>query len=203
MRGLQSRLRRFDSGRRLGLWQAVSALITPRTSRIPPPRPEPRTFAGLRTQISRPRSPPRARCGGPSRAAPALPAVLQDLIGSPGENAGRSPQHGLGVVEVDAPAPGVGEFGELLAIHDRVGPPRTARDAGRRVSGEVKRPGSKRDRADAAGRRAGVLVERGRRRPDHGCSHRRHRRGRRDGPAEVVGDAHAHVADYPVHVRRR
>ena len=78
---------------------------------------------------------------GPCRTSSARSASMLD----------RLTHHRLGVVEVDVPATSVCELGELLAIHDGVGPGlirRATLDGD--VVGEVGRPGSERDRDGSA-----------------------------------------------------
>jgi hypothetical protein len=86
---------------------------------------------------------------------------VQDLVGPRGEHADHLTHHCLRVVEVDLPATSVCELGELLAIHDGVGPGliwRATLDGD--VVGEVQRPGAERDREDRGGQRGCDLIER-------------------------------------------
>ena len=107
-------------------------------------------------RLSRPRSSRRARPDGPSsRVAPTSPVVRAGPR-RPAQPAcpDRLTHHRLGVVEVDLPVTSVRELGELLAIHDGVGPGlvrRATLDGD--VVGEVGRPGSQRDREDRRGQR--------------------------------------------------
>ena len=183
-------------------------------------------------QDRRERDPMVLRPGWPHRC----PRSLQDLVGALSQHADRLTHHCLRVIEVDFPATSVCELGELLAIHDGVGPGlvwRASLDGD--VVGEVERPGSERDREDRRGQRGCDLVECSRRRPNDGRSHlrdqrsrrgdietpalvvnrcRRHagfdqldppavhdlvvrRRRHRNRPAEMIRNAHTHVADYP------
>ena len=72
------------------------------------------------------------------------PGSEEDLVGPVAENPGRLTHDCLRVVDVDFPATGVRDLGQLLAVHDGVGPRlvwRATLDGD--VVGEVERPGSK------------------------------------------------------------
>src|SRR5262249_46957064 len=88
------------------------------------------------------------------------PRPIQHLVGPFSQDAGRLPYHRLCVIDVDLPATSVRYLGELLAIHDCVGPGliwRTTLDGD--VLGEVPRPRAQRDRADRRGQPRRKLVE--------------------------------------------
>jgi hypothetical protein len=90
------------------------------------------------------------------------PWAVQDLVGALAQHGDRSSLHRLRVVDVDVETAGACELGQDLAIHDGVG----ARFVGgatldRDVFGELRRPGSQRDRRDGPGQSGGNLVERG------------------------------------------
>ena len=94
------------------------------------------------------------------------PGAAEDLVGPLAEQVGRLRLDVLGVVAVDLPAAVVGELGEQLAVHDRVGAGlvrRAALDGD--VVGEVERPEPQRDRDDGRGQRGRELVERRRATP--------------------------------------
>jgi hypothetical protein len=70
------------------------------------------------------------------------PRASEDRVGPLAQQSGHLTEHRLGVIEMDVPAARVGELGELLAVHDRVGPGlvgRTTLDGD--LAGEVGRPG--------------------------------------------------------------
>ena len=97
------------------------------------------------------------RPGWPQRR----PGSLQDLVGTLSQHADRLTDDRLRVIEMDFPATRLCELGDLLAIHDRVGPGlirRATLDGD--VVREVGRPRSERDREDRRGQRGGELVER-------------------------------------------
>ena len=97
---------------------------------------------------------------GPGWSQPFPRSVENIVAGARTQPAEGLIDHGLGVIQVDVPATCVSEFGELLAIHDGVGPglighPTLDSD----VVGEVERPGPKRDRQDRRGERGRELVD--------------------------------------------
>jgi hypothetical protein len=106
------------------------------------------------------------------------PRSLQDLVGPPTQHPARLTDHCLRVIPVDLPATSVGELGELLAVHDRVGSGLVGwATLDGDVLGEVQRPGPQRDRVDRHEQRGCELVKRSRRRPPDRCSHLRHQSG--------------------------
>ena len=125
------------------------------------------------------------------------PRTVQDLVGPLSQHADRLTFHLLRVVEVDFPVTSVRELGEHLAIHDRVGAGliwRATLDGD--VVGEVRRPGSERDRDDRRGQRGCDLVERSRRRPNDRRSHlcdQRSRGGDIETPTLVVNRCRRHA----------
>jgi hypothetical protein len=106
------------------------------------------------------------------------PRSLQYLVGPPTQHPAGLTDHCLRVIPVDLPATSVGELGELLAVHDRVGPGLVGwATLDGDVLGEVKGPGPQRNRVDRHEQRGRELVKRSRRHPPDRCSHLRDQSG--------------------------